>query len=180
MSGLYGLVVTTKAQIRQSLLAAAKQRQYDPVALANAILQQPAVKQAKRIGVYMALPSEPGLAQFIDMVSVPLALPVYDADANRYVFRAFVPSQTGLVRGKDGCLAPGMESPLVAQLDAILVPCVAVDKQGNRLGRGRGVYDQLLADHPTVAIGVVYPQHVLDRLPVEPHDQPVHAVVLAK
>lgn len=77
-------------------------------------------------------------------------------------------------------MAPGIESPIVAQLDAILVPCVAVDKQGNRLGRGRGVYDQLLADHPTVAIGVVYPQHVLDQLPVEPHDQPVHAVVLAE
>lgn len=94
--------MTTKAQIRQSLLAAAKQRQYDPVALANAILQQPAVKQAKRIGVYMALPSETSLAQFIDRVSVTLSLPVYDSDEDRYVFRVFVPRQTGLVRGEDG------------------------------------------------------------------------------
>ncbi len=172
--------MTTKAQIRQSLLATAKQRQYDPVALANAILQQSAVKQAKHIGVYVALPSEPSLTHFIDMVSVSLALPVYDSQKNRYIFRDYIPGETVLELGEDGCLAPGSEAPIVTQLDAIVVPCVAVDKQGNRLGRGRGVYDQLLADYPTVAIGVVHAQHVLDRLPVEPHDQPVHAVVLAE
>ncbi len=169
-----------KAQIRQSLLAKAKQRQYDPVALAHEILQQSAVKQAKRIGVYMALPSEPNLTHFIDMVSVSLALPVYDSQKNRYIFRDYIPGETVLELGEDGCLAPGIESSIVTQLDAILVPCVAVDKQGNRLGRGRGVYDQLLADYAAYAIGVAHVEHQLDIVPVEPHDQPIQAVILAE
>ena len=180
MSGLYGLVVTTKAQIRQSLLAAAKQRQYDPVALAHEILQQSAVKQAKRIGVYVALPSEPSLTHFIDMVSVSLALPVYDSQKNRYIFRDYRPGETVLRLGEDGCLAPGIDVPIIMQLDVMIVPCVAVDKQGNRLGRGRGVYDQLLADYATYSIGVAHVKHQLDIVPVEPHDQPVQAVILAE
>ena len=82
--------------------------------------------------------------------------------------------------GEDGCLAPGIDVPIIMQLDVMIVPCVAVDKQGNRLGRGRGVYDQLLADYATYSIGVAHVKHQLDIVPVEPHDQPVQAVILAE
>ncbi|MDG2264589.1 MAG: 5-formyltetrahydrofolate cyclo-ligase [Candidatus Marinamargulisbacteria bacterium] len=169
--------MNTKAHIRQSLLALAKHRTSDAVALAHALLNTPAIQNATHIGVYMALPSEPSLSQFIHTVRVSLALPAYDESIKRYVFRTFIPNKTSLSLGGDGCLAPGSNSPVIPQLDVIVVPCVAVDKQGNRLGRGQGVYDQLLADHPTYAIGIVHEAHVLDQVPVEPHDQPVQAII---
>lgn len=165
----------TKGDIRKSLLA--KHQTSDAVALAHALLNTPVIQNAAHIGVYMALPSEPSLSQFIDSSDVSLALPAYDEAIKRYVFRMFIPNETVLFLGADGCLAPGSNAPISSHLDAMLVPCVAVDKQGNRLGRGQGVYDQLLADYPTYAIGIVHEAHILNQLPVEAHDQPLQAII---
>lgn len=53
----------------------------------------------------------------------------------------------------------------------IIVPCLAVDKNGNRLGYGSGWYDMFLANHPkTTKIGLIYNQFFLDEIPHEPHD----------
>jgi 5,10-methenyltetrahydrofolate synthetase len=64
-------------------------------------------------------------------------------------------------------------------LDAVIVPGLAFDRVGNRLGRGKGVYDRFLATLPpsTRRIGLIPSSLVVDRLPVEPHDVPMHAVV---
>jgi 5-formyltetrahydrofolate cyclo-ligase len=60
-------------------------------------------------------------------------------------------------------------------LDLILVPGVAFTLSGERLGRGGGYYDRLLASLAprTCKIGVCFDAQILPRLPVEPHDQPV-------
>lgn len=68
---------------------------------------------------------------------------------------------------------------LIAGVDLVLVPAVAVDRAGNRLGRGGGYYDRSLAlAHPdTRLLAVLDPEDVLDTVPVEAHDRPVHGVV---
>jgi 5-formyltetrahydrofolate cyclo-ligase len=59
----------------------------------------------------------------------------------------------------------------------VLVPALAVDESGNRLGRGGGSYDRALArvggQVPTIAL--VYDGELVGRLPAEPHDRPVRA-----
>jgi len=53
----------------------------------------------------------------------------------------------------------------------IIVPCLAADNNGNRLGYGSGWYDRFLAKHPkALKIGLVYDQFLLDEIPHEPHD----------
>ncbi len=62
-------------------------------------------------------------------------------------------------------------------LDLIVVPAVAYDKKGNRLGRGKGFYDRLLGSTKAVTVGVAYDFQLYEELPTEPHDVPVDAVI---
>lgn len=86
-----------------------------------------------------------------------------------------------LQAGAFGILEPEIEAPVLtaADVDLILVPCVACDFQGYRLGYGGGFYDRLLSSPdwdriPT--IGVVFEFARLDYLPIDPWDQPLGSV----
>ncbi len=62
-------------------------------------------------------------------------------------------------------------------MELIVVPAVAYDRRGNRLGRGKGFYDRLLRETRATKIGVGYEFQLLDELPVEPHDVPMDYVI---
>ena len=87
-----------------------------------------------------------------------------------------------LVAGPRGLKEPG-EAPrgagAVASADVVLVPALAVDGQGNRLGRGGGSFDRALARvGPLIpVIALLYDSELVERVPVEGHDTPVRAVV---
>jgi 5-formyltetrahydrofolate cyclo-ligase len=78
--------------------------------------------------------------------------------------------------------APGGEPVAPAALDFILVPGVAFDGRGGRLGYGMGCYDRALAearpDAPLVGAG--YDFQLLDEIPLEEHDVPLTAVVIER
>lgn len=62
-------------------------------------------------------------------------------------------------------------------IELIIVPAVAYDRKGNRLGRGKGFYDRLLSTTKATRIGVGYEFQLVDEIPVEPHDVPVDMVI---
>lgn len=62
-------------------------------------------------------------------------------------------------------------------LEMIVVPAVAYDRFGNRLGRGKGFYDRLLATTRAFTVGVAYDFQLLDLIPAEEHDVPVDVVI---
>jgi 5-formyltetrahydrofolate cyclo-ligase len=67
----------------------------------------------------------------------------------------------------------------VARADVVIVPALAVDVSGKRIGRGGGCYDRALArvggQVPT--IGLIYDGELLPSVPAQPHDRAVRAVV---
>lgn len=63
------------------------------------------------------------------------------------------------------------------EMELIVVPAVAYDRRGNRLGRGKGFYDRLLREARATKIGVGYEFQLLDELPVEEHDVPMDYVI---
>ncbi len=63
------------------------------------------------------------------------------------------------------------------EVEVIIVPAVAYDHQGNRLGRGKGFYDRLLGSTHATTIGIGYDFQLLDSLPVEEHDVPMDMVI---
>lgn len=62
-------------------------------------------------------------------------------------------------------------------LDLIVVPGVAFDRRGGRLGRGKGYYDRLLSGTRATKIGVAYHFQLLDEIPVEAHDVPMDMII---
>ncbi len=82
---------------------------------------------------------------------------------------------TEIKTGKFGVREPGPTCGEISldQFDLVLVPGMAFDLSGNRLGRGRGFYDRLLAKVSGIKCGVAFDFQLLERIPTEPHDAKV-------
>ena len=67
-----------------------------------------------------------------------------------------------------------------AAIDLAVIPGVAFDRRGNRLGRGKGYYDRLLPRIPTAnTLGLCFPCQLVDQIPTEAHDIPMDEVLTA-
>lgn len=74
------------------------------------------------------------------------------------------------------------EGPLFtdfSQIDLAIIPGMAFDEAGNRLGRGKGYYDRLLPHLQCPLVGICFPFQLLDSIPTEPHDRKVDIVITA-
>lgn len=108
-----------------------------------------------------------------------LCLPVVTMHRGPLLFRQWTP-ETALVAGPFRTQQPPLQAPVV-QPQILLVPLVAFDRQGNRLGYGAGHYDrtiaQLQADATIWTIGVAHADQEVPALPTEATDQPLHWIV---
>lgn len=68
----------------------------------------------------------------------------------------------------------------VDDIELMVIPAVAFDRKGNRLGRGKGFYDRLLSSSKATKIGVGYEFQLLDSIPSEPHDVAMDMVITQK
>jgi 5-formyltetrahydrofolate cyclo-ligase len=124
------------------------------------------------VGLYRSLPSECGT----DLLAVALGA--------RACFPRVVPGRAELEfrregdwsRGALGVLEPGGEVVPLREIDVLVVPAVAVDLQGRRLGRGRGHYDATLAAFAGRSAALVFESQLVPEVPVGEHDHPVDAV----
>jgi 5-formyltetrahydrofolate cyclo-ligase len=108
-----------------------------------------------------------------------LALPQYDSSNDCYGARQIEDLQQDLAIGRYGIREPRSCCHVVAlkQLDLILVPGVAFDLRGRRLGRGKGYYDRLLAAMRGQTCGVAFDEQIVLQVPVEPHDSVVNWIL---
>jgi 5-formyltetrahydrofolate cyclo-ligase len=65
----------------------------------------------------------------------------------------------------------------ISQIEMIVVPGVAIDRNGNRIGRGKGYYDRLLEQTRAITVGVGYGFQLVEDIPAEPHDIAVDYVI---
>jgi 5-formyltetrahydrofolate cyclo-ligase len=176
-----------KAELRAEMLAA--RRQLSPAErhsagrqLRDAILEDPQAQMAGTIAAYVSVATEPATQALIfaffkrgSYVLLPLLRPDNDLDWASYE------GPDSLVPGPRGLLQPA-EPPrgvtAITSADLVLVPALAADRQGHRLGRGGGSYDRALARVgpaiPTIAL--LYDHELLDAVPAGPLDRPVRAV----
>ncbi len=124
-----------------------------------------------------------GLIQQLLAMGRQVCVPWYDGAKERYVASELRDFALDLMTGQFGILEPRPEAvrPLGGdQIDAALVPGLAFDEAGNRLGRGRGYFDRLLRDVRGVKIALVYDFQVLSEVPTEAHDARVDLIVTEK
>ncbi|ALL14568.1 5-formyltetrahydrofolate cyclo-ligase [Caulobacter henricii] len=111
-----------------------------------------------------------------------LALPSVEGEVGRMVFRIWDRARP-LVRDAIGLQAPGGDQAVV-EPDLVVVPLLAFDRQGRRLGQGGGYYDRALeglkARRDVFALGLAYSGQQTANLPHEPHDQALDAILTEK
>jgi len=85
-----------------------------------------------------------------------------------------------LIKGGFGVREPGPDAPEVFP-KALLVPLVAFDRRGGRVGYGKGHFDRAIAaleaQHPVLTIGLAYPIQEIDAVPIEPHDRLLDLII---
>jgi 5-formyltetrahydrofolate cyclo-ligase len=150
---------------------------------ACALLEQQAVwKKAELIFFYAPLPEELNIWPLLrDSLAVgkTVALPRFDPATQRYVACQVADLAKDLNDGQFGIREPGGHCIAVPpnRLDLVLVPGVAFDLHGRRLGRGKGFYDQLLAFVRGTTCGVAFDEQIVETIPVEPHDVHLNCIL---
>ncbi|UYQ62661.1 5-formyltetrahydrofolate cyclo-ligase [Streptomyces peucetius] len=183
--------MSEKSELRAELLGA--RRALSPrdvretaAVLARHALELPELADAGTVTAYVSVGREPGTRPLLDALrarGVRVLLPVLlaDNDLDWGTYRGpehLEPAGRGLLEPDGERLGPDA----VVTADAVLLPGLAVDAGGMRLGRGGGSYDRVLARlaaagaNPALVV-LLYANEVVTRVPVEAHDHPVHAVV---
>jgi 5-formyltetrahydrofolate cyclo-ligase len=146
------------------------------------VLEMPEVAAAGTIAAYYSVGTEPDTRSLVfalwkrgSYVVLPVLLP--DGDLDWASFEgpdSLAPGPRGLLQPAEPVRGTGT----VARADVVLVPALAVDRSGQRLGRGGGSYDRALdrvgPQVPTIAL--LYDSELLPSVPADEHDRPVRAV----
>lgn len=180
-----------KTVLRQRLLArraglAPEQVAAEEPALARHALELPALTGARTVAAYVSVGREPATRGLLDVlyeagvaVLLPVLLADNDLDWAQYEGPGtLVPAGRGLLEPQGTRLGPDA----VLKADAMIVPGLAVDERGMRLGRGGGSYDRVLERLELAGVSpplvvLLHADEVVERVPSEPHDRPVHAAV---
>lgn len=178
-----------KKEIRRKMLALRRALSDDEAvkkaeSLTSWILTLPEYKKAKRIMAFLAMKGESNLDGLIARalsdgkeVYVPVCLPERQMEAGRLL------DMDHFVRGPLGLrdLPKGYETVSPEKLDLVLVPGVACDREGNRLGMGAGYYDRYLVHVPfEKRIAALWDFQVAEAIPSEPFDERMAKIVTDK
>jgi 5-formyltetrahydrofolate cyclo-ligase len=170
-----------KRELRADLKVRRASRDYDPE-LAGALCVQLAelclTNGVSKIACYLAYGFEPDTELFIDWAienEIEVLLPISNQDGSL----SWVKFEGETVTGIFGFAEPAGHPAELSGADLIFVPALAVDGEGQRLGKGKGYYDRALASLENVApvIAIVFDDELLESVPTEDHDHPVDAVV---
>jgi 5-formyltetrahydrofolate cyclo-ligase len=178
-----------KAELRRTLRAA-RRAHVDalPSSIRGLLFHRPPAPLLARIGdeavigLYHAAAHEApasGYARFFHEAGHTLALPRF---AERGAAMAFARhtdphAESDLEVGPFGMLQPAPDAEALVP-DVLFVPLVGFTPALERLGQGGGHYDRWIAEHPpALAVGLAWDAQACERLPTEPHDKPLDAVV---
>ncbi|MCD6050833.1 MAG: 5-formyltetrahydrofolate cyclo-ligase [Verrucomicrobia bacterium] len=139
-------------------------------------------QDSQRILMFYPLNDEPDIAPLFTQALAAgktIALPRYNSSLGVYEAALIRNLTEDLVPGRFGVREPSPNCPAVPlnQLDLTLVPGIAFDASGRRLGRGKGFYDRLLPGTTGMKLGLAFDWQESDALPAEPHDVELDAVL---
>jgi 5-formyltetrahydrofolate cyclo-ligase len=144
--------------------------------LLKQIRNLPAYQRATHVGIYAPIKNEPDLFALMGDAK-QFYLPKVIDDAMIYLP---FDSIKNLVRSPLGILEPKGLVHTTATLDLIIIPGIAFDQKGNRIGFGKGFFDRYLQLHrPKLVIGVAYPFQMIKNVPVTVTDQNVDQILIA-
>ncbi len=178
------LDATSKAPLRAATRAARRalsdaERRSASARIADRLLALPELGGARTVLLYAALREEVDLASLIAPLherGVRTLFPRVRGESLDLVAAADLRT---LQLGHRGVREPAGRIVDPEVVEVAVVPGLAFDPRGARLGTGGGHYDRLLHRFPphTVRVGVAFACQLVPRIPLEPHDEPVHLVI---
>ena len=175
----------SKADLRRRLRRARADRGEDGRATTAAALARHAAElTGSTIAAFVGVRSEPSTVPLLEAMharGVHVLLPVLlaDMDLDWAVFTGAADLVEGRLRMLEPA-GPALGPEAIATADLVLVPALAVDRSGRRLGQGGGSYDRALPRTSAPVVAVVFDDEVLDTLPTETHDRSVDGVLTAE
>jgi 5-formyltetrahydrofolate cyclo-ligase len=176
-------------ELRRALLAVRRARTDEERLIArraNSAHLQAFLDQPSTVAGYLPLPTEPLDVGLLNALTAThrVVIPVVTGAAPLDWCAHPGPTRRGAF-GIDEPIGPRLGEDTVADVDVLLVPALAVDRAGQRLGRGGGHYDRTIALRTRLRgparvgllIAVLYDEEFLDAVPVDHFDQPVSAIV---
>ena len=178
-------LVEAKAALRREVrtrvaLLTPEQRAEATDAVFRRLLAWPVWREARRVLLTWSLPDELSATGLIAAALADgrrVALPGFDAATGQYVAYEVNHHEKDLIPGRFGIREPhpDLHKVFLSELDLVIVPGVAFDATGNRLGRGKGFYDRMLGEAIAADFcGIGYDDQVVSGVPVEPHDVQLH------
>ena len=147
------------------------------------ILQQlsvhPQFVKAKTVMLYASLPDEVETLEFIEQwrTNKNIILPVVEGDD---IIPTALEKNIEMKNGEFNILEPQNQA-YKGSFDLIVVPGMAFDRQGHRLGRGKGFYDRFLSNYSNVyKIGLCFDFQLVEDVPNENHDQVMNEIISYK
>lgn len=178
-----------KEQLRTELLSKRRKLNQECIALrsdkmADQLYNWSLYQSAKVIMLFLSMPDEPQMMNIMEhawlqgkIVCVPHMRQQFGLmDAAR------IDSVAGLVRGRFNLMVPDPTTLNLVEpglIDIIVVPGVAYDYGGNRLGMGAGYYDRFIPHAPqAILIGAIWSSQIIDKVPVGQYDQSVNYLLM--
>ena len=174
-------VAGQKLQLRSTLKAQRAAREYNPDDASNLnihLAELCLANGAKRITCYLPFGNEPDTELFIDWAmenEIEVLLPVSNSDGTLDWVLFDGTTGAGIFGFQEA--AGKTQEPI--NIDLAIIPALAVDRVGIRLGKGKGFYDRALPHFEPLppVVAVVFDEEVLDSIPAEAHDHSVDAAV---
>ena len=175
-------ILIRKTVLRKRNALSAREKSQAELVMLETLLKWEIFKKAGVIHIFIAKPDEPSTRQIIECcwssgkrVAVPLVLP------NTFnLIHSEIKSFDDLVSGMHGTQEPSPERRIkinLESLDLVIVPGVAFDRQGGRLGHGKGYYDRFLELTPAFRLALAFDCQLLETVPTELHDIPMDAIL---
>jgi 5-formyltetrahydrofolate cyclo-ligase len=169
-----------KAELRSKIRAVLKtfspeKRASNSANLCASLQQLKFFQNAASVLFFASLPEEPDLWPLLSEVLATkklVALPCFDSENQAYVPRRVGDIRVEIISGKFGIRepAPSCVAIPLQDMDLVLVPGVAFDVGGHRLGRGNGFYDRLLQNFRRKKIGIAFDEQMVEAVPVGKDD----------
>lgn len=177
-----------KAELRKEIKMKRRALTADEVCTASAVISDklwdvPSFLGANTVMVYISSFNEVSTATVTEKLlslGKRVIVPISDTETETLIL-SYIEDMSSLSAGAYGILEPQhIRTAQPSDIDCILVPGIVFDKNGNRMGFGKGYYDKLLAQTSAVKIGLCYDFQLMQDIAVEAHDVPMDIIITEK
>ena len=181
----------SKEQIRREILRirnslSENERVVNSNIISNKVGSTKEYRKSSSIGIYYPIGSE---VNTIELIKYSLAtkktigLPRI-MDSNRILFFKIIENSfqdIKMTKGKYGILENSMSDFIIEKMDLLIIPGIAFDLQGNRIGHGKGYYDRFLSQRKAnYIIGLAFENQIINKIPKTEYDIPVNVLFTEK